>query len=152
MYGACRLEKLLKRSSGQHKKDPKKQDDIYPEADAEDLFVERIRLENMELRSYITSQCCIIFLMNTILQLLCWQSNYGTCLSIIALGFVKSLVFQRHYCVLPCSRMWVQIPPPPLVVRQKKKKKKLWVSMVAILSSLNDSGLPLLLITWDFLS
>ncbi|KAL0014683.1 hypothetical protein SO802_001752 [Lithocarpus litseifolius] len=44
-----RLEKLLKRSSGQHKKDPKKQDDICPEADAEDLIVERIRLENMEL-------------------------------------------------------------------------------------------------------
>ncbi|XP_050270623.1 uncharacterized protein LOC126714495 isoform X2 [Quercus robur] len=44
-----RLEKLFKRSSGQHKKDPKKQDDICPEADAEDLFVERIRLENMEL-------------------------------------------------------------------------------------------------------
>uniref|UniRef100_A0A7N2KZ60 Aminopeptidase n=1 Tax=Quercus lobata TaxID=97700 RepID=A0A7N2KZ60_QUELO len=44
-----RLEKFLKRSSGQHKKDPKKQDDICPEADVEDLFVERIRLENMEL-------------------------------------------------------------------------------------------------------
>ncbi|GMY12965.1 DUF3754 domain-containing protein, partial [Fagus crenata] len=44
-----RLEKLLKRSSGRHKIDPKKQDDISSEADVEDLFVERIRLENMEL-------------------------------------------------------------------------------------------------------
>lgn len=44
-----RLEKLLKRSSGRHKINPKKQDDISSEADVEDLFVERIRLENMEL-------------------------------------------------------------------------------------------------------
>lgn len=66
----CRLEKLLKRSSGRHKIDPKKQDDISSEADVEDLFVERIRLENMELRSYMTKQYWIIFLMNTILQLL----------------------------------------------------------------------------------
>ncbi|XP_062151761.1 uncharacterized protein LOC133860116 [Alnus glutinosa] len=44
-----RLEKLLKRSSGQHKKDPKKQDDINSEACGDDLVVERIRLENMEL-------------------------------------------------------------------------------------------------------
>ncbi|KAG7981528.1 hypothetical protein I3843_04G000800 [Carya illinoinensis] len=44
-----RLEKLLKRSSGRHKKDPKKQDDISSEADGDNLSVERIRLENMEL-------------------------------------------------------------------------------------------------------
>lgn len=53
MYGAYRLEKLLKRSSGRHKKDPKKQDDISSEADGDNLSVERIRLENMELRSYM---------------------------------------------------------------------------------------------------
>lgn len=45
----CRLEKLLKRSSRQRKKDSKKQDDINSEADDADLVVERIRLENMEL-------------------------------------------------------------------------------------------------------
>ncbi|KAE8021236.1 hypothetical protein FH972_007144 [Carpinus fangiana] len=44
-----RLEKLLKRSSRQHKEDPKKQDDNNSEACADDLVVERIRLENMEL-------------------------------------------------------------------------------------------------------
>ncbi|XP_059449853.1 uncharacterized protein LOC132180885 [Corylus avellana] len=44
-----RLEKLLKRSSRQHKEDPKKQEDINSEACADDLVVERIRLENMEL-------------------------------------------------------------------------------------------------------
>jgi hypothetical protein len=58
VYGACRLEKLLKRPSRQHKKDPKKQDDISSEACADDLVVERIRLENMELRSYMASPYC----------------------------------------------------------------------------------------------
>lgn len=59
MYGAFRLEKLLKRSSGQHKKDPKKQDDISSsEADGDALSVERIRLENMELRSYTAFPSC----------------------------------------------------------------------------------------------
>jgi hypothetical protein len=58
VYGACRLEKLLKRSSGQRKEDPKKQDDIYSEACGDDLVVERIRLENMELRSDMASPYC----------------------------------------------------------------------------------------------
>lgn len=58
MYGVYRLEKLLKRSSGRHKKDPKKQDDISSEADGDDLSVERIRLENMELRSYTAFPSC----------------------------------------------------------------------------------------------
>ncbi|KAM5581610.1 hypothetical protein ABKV19_010718 [Rosa sericea] len=48
-----RAEKLLsRRSSSRHTKDPKKDDEITSEADgeeAEDLYVERIRLENMEL-------------------------------------------------------------------------------------------------------
>jgi hypothetical protein len=58
VYVACRLEKLLKRSSRQHKEDPKKQDDINSEACADDRVVERIRLENMELRSYMASPYC----------------------------------------------------------------------------------------------
>ena len=50
--GSCRLEKVLARKSKRHhKKDPKKDDDITPEAEQDDLYVERIRLENMELRS-----------------------------------------------------------------------------------------------------
>ncbi|PON50487.1 hypothetical protein TorRG33x02_314130 [Trema orientale] len=45
-----RLEKLFSRRSGrQHKKDPKKDDEISPDADQDDLYVERKRLENMEL-------------------------------------------------------------------------------------------------------
>jgi hypothetical protein len=58
VYVACRLEKLLKRSSRQHKEDPKKQDDINSEARANDRVVERNRLENMELRSYMASPYC----------------------------------------------------------------------------------------------
>uniref|UniRef100_A0A2P2L817 Uncharacterized protein MANES_11G076000 n=1 Tax=Rhizophora mucronata TaxID=61149 RepID=A0A2P2L817_RHIMU len=46
-----RLEKLLsRRSSGRHKKQPKKNEEIQPEPDEDELYVERIRLENMELR------------------------------------------------------------------------------------------------------
>ncbi|PPE01281.1 hypothetical protein GOBAR_DD01670 [Gossypium barbadense] len=50
MYDPCRLEKLLsRRSRGRNKKEPKKDDEINPETDSEDLYVERIRLENMDL-------------------------------------------------------------------------------------------------------
>lgn len=50
-YCYCRAEKLLsRRSSSRHTKDPKKDDEITSETDGEDLYVERIRLENMELR------------------------------------------------------------------------------------------------------
>ena len=50
-YGACRLEKLLSRTSRtRHKKDPKKDDEISAETSEDDFYVERIRLENMELR------------------------------------------------------------------------------------------------------
>ncbi|XP_060667569.1 uncharacterized protein LOC107427967 isoform X2 [Ziziphus jujuba] len=44
-----RLEKLFSRSSRQHKKDSKKNDDISSDAEQDELYVERIRLENMEL-------------------------------------------------------------------------------------------------------
>ncbi|MBA0858556.1 hypothetical protein Goshw_028019 [Gossypium schwendimanii] len=45
-----RLEKLLnRRLRERHKKEPKKDDEINPEAYSEDLYVERIRLENMDL-------------------------------------------------------------------------------------------------------
>ncbi|XP_062105318.1 uncharacterized protein LOC133816971 [Humulus lupulus] len=45
-----RLNKIFsRRPSGKHKKDPKKDDEIIPDADQEDLCVERKRLENMEL-------------------------------------------------------------------------------------------------------
>ncbi|KAK9925264.1 hypothetical protein M0R45_033593 [Rubus argutus] len=45
-----RVEKLLsRRSSSRRMKDPKKDDEITSETDGEDLYVERIRLENMEL-------------------------------------------------------------------------------------------------------
>lgn len=47
-----RLEKvLLRKSSARHKRDPKKDDEISNEADQDDLYVERIRIENMELSS-----------------------------------------------------------------------------------------------------
>ncbi|XP_027350271.1 uncharacterized protein LOC113861562 isoform X2 [Abrus precatorius] len=46
-----RLEKLLSRRSKRHdKKDPTKVNEINPEENGQDLYVERIRLENMELR------------------------------------------------------------------------------------------------------
>ncbi|CAA0813146.1 Protein of unknown function (DUF3754 [Striga hermonthica] len=45
-----RLEKILsRRSSSRLKKDPKKDDGIVSEAESDDLYVERVRLENMEL-------------------------------------------------------------------------------------------------------
>jgi hypothetical protein len=50
-YGACRLDKIFARKPrGQHKKDLKKNDDLNSEEDQDDLFVERIRLEKMDLR------------------------------------------------------------------------------------------------------
>ncbi|KAK3183913.1 hypothetical protein Dsin_031199 [Dipteronia sinensis] len=45
-----RLDKLLsRRSSGRRKKDPKKDDEIISEVEQDELYVERHRLENMEL-------------------------------------------------------------------------------------------------------
>ncbi|KAL5864608.1 hypothetical protein ACOSQ3_002122 [Xanthoceras sorbifolium] len=45
-----RLDKLLaRRSTGHRTKDPKKDDEISSEAEQDDLYVERHRLENMEL-------------------------------------------------------------------------------------------------------
>ena len=40
---------------------PKKDDEINPEADSEDLYVERIRLENMDLRLWIAIFICCYF-------------------------------------------------------------------------------------------
>ena len=60
--GSCRLEKLLARKSKRHhKKDPKKDDDIISEAEQDDLYVERIRLENMELRSFMHFMWAVTF-------------------------------------------------------------------------------------------
>ncbi|KAF9669452.1 hypothetical protein SADUNF_Sadunf14G0109000 [Salix dunnii] len=45
-----RLDKFFtSKSRGQHKKDLKKNDDLNPEEDQDDLFVERIRLEKMDI-------------------------------------------------------------------------------------------------------
>lgn len=44
-----RIEKLLRKSSTRHKKDPKKDDEILAEEEDE-LYVERIRIENMQIR------------------------------------------------------------------------------------------------------
>lgn len=55
-YSCCRVGKLLsRRSSGRPKTDPKKNEEISSEADGEDedLYVERIRLEKMELRFFL---------------------------------------------------------------------------------------------------
>jgi len=49
-YGACRLDKIFARKPRAHKKDLKKNDDLNSEEDQDDLFVERIRLEKMDLR------------------------------------------------------------------------------------------------------
>lgn len=50
-YLFCRLERLFSRSSSQQpKKDPKKDDNPSSDAHEDDLVVERIRLENMDLR------------------------------------------------------------------------------------------------------
>lgn len=49
--GACRLEKLLSRRSKKgNKKDPN-DNEINSEANGDEFYVERIRLENMQLRS-----------------------------------------------------------------------------------------------------
>ena len=46
-----RLEKIFsRRTSSRQKKDPKKDDEIISETEDHELYVERIRLENMELR------------------------------------------------------------------------------------------------------
>ena len=45
------------------KKDPKKNDEINSEADQNDIFVERVRLENMELRLSIM---CEFFYLNVV--------------------------------------------------------------------------------------
>ncbi|KAJ6674779.1 AMINOPEPTIDASE (DUF3754) [Salix viminalis] len=44
-----RLDKFFDKSRGQHKKDLKKKDDLNSEEDQDDLFVERIRLEKMDI-------------------------------------------------------------------------------------------------------
>lgn len=54
-----RIEKLrANKSSSLNKKDPKKDDETNPDTDNEDLYVERIRLENSQLRLYSVSLSC----------------------------------------------------------------------------------------------
>jgi len=54
-----RLEKLrAKRSSSLNKKDPKKDDEPNPDTDNDELYVERIRLENSKLRLSSVSLAC----------------------------------------------------------------------------------------------
>ncbi|KAJ9683162.1 hypothetical protein PVL29_018947 [Vitis rotundifolia] len=51
-----RLERFFfRKSHAREKKDPKKNDEIRTEAEADDLSVERIRIENMELRRACTA-------------------------------------------------------------------------------------------------
>lgn len=52
----CRLEKIFcRRPSTRRMEDRKKNDEILPGAEQDDLNVERVRLENMELRLCIFS-------------------------------------------------------------------------------------------------
>ncbi|KAK2968822.1 hypothetical protein RJ640_028215 [Escallonia rubra] len=43
-----RLERLLRKSSTRRKKDPRKDDEIFNEAEQHEFFVERIRIDNLE--------------------------------------------------------------------------------------------------------
>ncbi|XP_060194497.1 uncharacterized protein LOC132623716 isoform X2 [Lycium barbarum] len=49
------LRLFSRRSNSRRKKDPKKYDDLISEAEDQELYVERIRIENMELRRADTS-------------------------------------------------------------------------------------------------
>lgn len=54
VFNCCRVQRLLaRRSSSQIQRDPKKTDEVTIEKE-EDLVVERIRIENLELRFCIT--------------------------------------------------------------------------------------------------
>lgn len=51
VFSAFRLQKVFsRRTTSRNRKDPKKDDEIISENKDDELYVERIRLENMELR------------------------------------------------------------------------------------------------------
>lgn len=65
-YDPCRLERVFSRKSrAQHKRDSKKDDESSSETEQDNFYVERIRLENMELRFCVESLIC---------SLMDWQS------------------------------------------------------------------------------
>lgn len=65
-YDPCRLERVFSRKPrAQHKRDSKKDDESSSETEQDNFYVERIRLENMELRFCVESLIC---------SLMDWQS------------------------------------------------------------------------------
>lgn len=50
-FGVCRLQRFfVRKPSIKTKKEPKETDELIPDGDTDDLFVERIRIENLQIR------------------------------------------------------------------------------------------------------
>lgn len=75
-FSSFRLEKVFSRRTSSRKKDPKKDDEIISETEDDDLYVERIRLENMELRFLGDVLVIGLWSYNFVLIHRCWLMLY----------------------------------------------------------------------------
>lgn len=100
-YCTCRLERFFCRKSlAREKKDPKKYDEISSEAEVDNLSVERIRIENMELRFAL---CFSLFLFQTNWMFIL-LNLYWLFLTQIRPDFIPCLLLFLHHC----SILWVK--------------------------------------------
>ncbi|EXB41411.1 hypothetical protein L484_007561 [Morus notabilis] len=98
-----RLDKLLSRRSGKKKKDPKKDDEIIPDADQEDLYVERKRLENLELS-----------LRNLLSKITIQEPTFDRIIVVYRRASAKEKtergIFVKHFKNIPMADMEIVLP------------------------------------------
>ncbi|KAK7396001.1 hypothetical protein VNO78_16669 [Psophocarpus tetragonolobus] len=98
-----RLEKLFSRSKRRNKKNPKKDDEINSEADGQDFYVERIRLENMQLS-----------FRNLLGKTLIQEPTFDRIIVVYRRASTKSKeergIFVKHFKNIPMADMEIVLP------------------------------------------
>ncbi|KAK4760248.1 hypothetical protein SAY87_005141 [Trapa incisa] len=129
-----RIDKVLsKRSRRRKNKDPKKTDEVTPEEDQEDLFVERIRIENMEL-SFLNLMSKITIQEPTFDRIIVVYRQAGT------KSKSERGIFVKHFKNIPMADLEIVLPekknPGLTPMDWVKFLGSAVVGLVAVISSL----------------
>ncbi|KAK4772480.1 hypothetical protein SAY86_014255 [Trapa natans] len=129
-----RIDKVLsKRSRRRKNKDPKKTDEVNPEEDQEDLFVERIRIENMEL-SFLNLMSKITIQEPTFDRIIVVYRQAGT------KSKSERGIFVKHFKNIPMADLEIVLPekknPGLTPMDWVKFLGSAVVGLVAVISSL----------------
>ncbi|KAG5252142.1 Disease resistance protein [Salix suchowensis] len=99
---------FARKSSGKCKKDQKKDDDLNAEADQDDLFVERLRLEKMDLRCMLCF--CQQFAEKTTIQ----EPTFDRIIVVYRQASTKSKtergIYVKHFKSIPMADMEIVLP------------------------------------------